>query len=230
MDAVSYRTPSSRKRLSTHVRRCFVAERVALKSPAAQSAESSVLAARMGKSGGLSGKIRVMSWERLADEVRLRRKQLKLTQTDVAERGGLSVATVRAVETNRSGRLSRRLRRALERAIEWQDGSIDAVLDGSAPRVITAPGAAAATPPVSGDTARAAAERFAVAQRLVTMRQAFLEHRDHMSEAARAAMDDEFSAASRETEEALIWMLPWLGDDERAEAIRILAELRGIRP
>ncbi len=216
--------------MSTHVKRCFVTEPLALKSRAAQSAESSVLAARMGKSGGLSGKIRVMSWERLADEVRLRRKQLKLTQTDVAERGGLSVATVRAVETNRSGRLSRRLRRALERAIEWQDGSIDAVLDGSAPRVITAPGAGAATPPVSGDTARATAERFAVAQRLVTMRQAFLEHRDHMSEAARTAMDDEFSAASRETEEALIWMLPWLGDDERAEAIRILAELRGIRP
>ena len=83
-----------------------------------------------------------------------------------------------------------------------------------------------APPPAAGGTARAAAERFAVAQRLVKMRQAFLEHRDHMSEAARTAMDDEFSAASRETEEALIWMLPWLGDDERAEAIRILAELR----
>ena len=62
------------------------------------------------------------------------------------------------------------------------------------------------------------------------MRQTFLEHRDHMSEAARTAMDDEFSAASRETEEALIWMLAWLGDEERAEAIRILAELREIRP
>jgi transcriptional regulator with XRE-family HTH domain len=182
----------------------------------------------MGKSSGLSGKIRVMSWERLGDEVRLRRKQLKLTQPDVAQRGGLSVATVRAVETNRSGRLSRRLRRALERAIEWQDGSIDAVLDGGAPRAINPAGVA--TPAVSAETARAAAERFAVAQRLVTMRQAFLEHRDHMSEAARAAMDDEFGAASRETEEALIWMLPWLGDDERAVAIRILAELREIRP
>jgi len=176
------------------------------------------------------GQDTVMSWEQLADEVRLRRKQLKLTQTDVAERGGLSVATVRAVETNRSGRLSRRLRRALERAIEWQDGSVDAVLDGNAPRVVNAARTATSTAPVSPDTARAAAERFAVAQRLVTMRQTFLEHRDHMSEAARTAMDDEFSAASRETEEALIWMLAWLGDEERAEAIRILAELREIRP
>ncbi|SOJ57064.1 hypothetical protein MSIMFB_04542 [Mycobacterium simulans] len=200
-----------------------------LKSLPIQSAESSVLAARMAKSGGSSGKILVMSWEQLADEVRLRRKQLKLTQPELAERGGLSVATVRAVETNRSGRLSRRLRRALERALEWQDGSVDAVLDGSPPRTVTAPGTGPAPPTVSADTARAAAERFAVAQRLVKMRQAFLEHRDHMPEAARTAMDAEFTAASRETEEALIWMLPWLGDDERAEAIRILAELREIR-
>ncbi|GAB4686156.1 hypothetical protein MOKP106_42510 [Mycobacterium avium subsp. hominissuis] len=165
-----------------------------------------------------------MSWERLADEVRLRRKQLKLTQPDVAERGGLSVATVRAVETNRSGRLSRRLRRALERALEWQDGSIDAVLDGGPPRTV-----AGSMPTVREDTARAAAERFAVAQRLVKMRQAFLEHRDEMPEAARTAMENQFSAASRETEEALIWMLPWLGEDERTEAIRILAELREVR-
>ena len=164
--------------MSSHVRRCFVSELVMLKSPAAQSADSSVLAARMGKSGGLSGKIRVMSWEQLGDEVRLRRKQLKLTQTDVAERGGLSVATVRAVETNRSGRLSRRLRRALERAIEWQDGSVDAVLDG---RHLVWSMPPAAAPHRQRDTARATAERFAVAQRLVTMRQAFLEHRDHMS-------------------------------------------------
>lgn len=182
----------------------------------------------MTKTGGLSGKIRVMSWEQLADEVRLRRKQLKLTQPDVAERGGLSVATVRAVETNRSGRLSRRLRRALERALEWQDGSVDAVLDGGPPRTVSA-GPTQPPPTVSADTARAAAERFAVAQRLVKMRQAFLEHRDHMSDAARTAMEGEFSAASRETEEALIWMLPWLADDDRAEAIRILAELREIR-
>ncbi|MGE2817915.1 helix-turn-helix domain-containing protein [Mycobacterium heidelbergense] len=229
MAASAYPRSPQQEAVSTHVRGCFTAGAIALKSRRPQSAESSVLAARMAKSGGLSGKIRVMSWERLATEVRLRRKQLKLTQTDVAERGGLSVATVRAVETNRSGRLSRRLRRALERAIEWQDGSVDVVLDGGTPRAAGAPSVAAG-PPASADTARAAAERFAVAQRLVTMRQAFLEHRDHMSEAARTAMDEEFSAASRETEEALIWMLPWLGDDERAEAIRILAELREIRP
>lgn len=195
---------------------------------AAPSADSSFLAAWMGKSGGLSGKIRVMSWEQLADEVLRRRKQLRLTQPDVAQRGGLSVATVRAVETNRSGRLSRRLRRALERALEWQDGSVDAVLEGKSPRVVNAAGGPPSS--LSGETARTAAERFAVARRLVKMRQAFAEHRDDMSVAARTAMEEEFSAASRETEEALIWVLPWLGDEERTEAIRILAELKEIQP
>lgn len=170
-----------------------------------------------------------MSWELLGDEVRLRRKQLKLTQTDVAERGGLSVMTVRKLENNRAGRLTPRLRRALERALEWPDGTVDAVVDaGQAPMPIAINGTV--PPPGGADTARAAAERFAVAERLAKMRKAFLEHRDHMSLEARTAMEEEFSAASRETEEALIWMLPWLGEAERTEAIRILAELKEIRP
>ncbi|OBG78973.1 MULTISPECIES: helix-turn-helix domain-containing protein [unclassified Mycobacterium] len=170
-----------------------------------------------------------MSWEQLADDVRLRRKQLKLTQADVAERGGLSVVTVRNLENNRAGRLTRRLRRALERGLEWPEGRVDAVVEAghaSSPLAITDTGPTASAGTV--DTARAAAERFAIAERLVKMRQAFLEHRDHMSEAARAAMEQEFSAASRETEEALIWMLPWLANDERAEAIRILARLQDV--
>lgn len=168
-----------------------------------------------------------VSWEQLADDVRLRRKQLKLTQADVAERGGLSVMTVRNLENNRAGRLTRRLRRALERALEWPEGRVDAVVDAG--RASSAIAITDATAPVgTADTARAAAERFAIAERLVKMRQAFLEHRDHMSEAARAAMEHEFSAASRETEEALIWMLPWLADEERSEAIRILARLQDV--
>jgi hypothetical protein len=48
-----------------------------------------------------------------------------------------------------------------------------------------------------------------------------------MTETARGAMEEEFTAAAREIEEALIWMLPWLGNEERAAAIRILAQLRG---
>jgi transcriptional regulator with XRE-family HTH domain len=191
------------------------------------SAGSDDLAPTWAKFGGLSGKIRIMSWEQLGEEVRLRRKQLKLTQPDLAERGGLSVATLRAVETNRAGRLSRRLRRALERAIDWEAGSIDTVLEGGAPRVLgTSAPRGQRGAPAGTDTATAAAERFAMAQRLIKMRQAFDEHRESMTEDARVAMRDEFTAAAREIEEAIVWMLPWLGDEDRAEAIRILAELR----
>ena len=65
-----------------------------------------------------------------------------------------------------------------------------------------------------------------MAERLIKMRQAFPNHRDDMTETARVAMEEEFTAAAREIEEAMVWMLPWLGDEERAAAIRILAELR----
>jgi transcriptional regulator with XRE-family HTH domain len=186
------------------------------------------LAARMTSFCGLSGKIRVMSWEQLGEEVWLRRKQLKLTQPEAAERGGLSVATIRAVETNRAGRLSPRLRRALERAIDWEAGSIDAVLEGRPPRVRgTNPAARGPMAGPANEAAAAAKERFAMAERLIKMRQAFAEHRDNMPEPARTAMEEEFTAAAREIEDAMVWMLPWLADEERAAAIRVLAELRG---
>jgi transcriptional regulator with XRE-family HTH domain len=211
-----------------HVSGCFVADLAVREAPGRCRADFSDLAGRIAKFGGSSGKIRVMSWERLGDEVRLRRKQLKLTQPEVAERGGLSVATVRAVETNRSGRLSRRLRRALERAIQWQEGSVDAILEGGAPRVV---GIASVKdiPPVAlaAPVGTEAAQRFAMAERLIKMRQAFADYRDQMTATARGAMEEEFTAAAREIEEALIWMLPWLGNEERAAAIRILAQLRG---
>lgn len=182
---------------------------------------------------GFSGKIRVMSWERLGDEMRLRRKRLKLTQPDVAERAGLSVPTIRRIETS-SGtrRLSPQVRRALERAIEWQPGSIDVVLEGGLPipREAAAGGEAAAAPgapPVgpAGQNPQAMAERFARARWIIKMRRSFAQHRDGMQAEARTALDEEFAAAAREMEEALIWMLPWIKDDVRAEAIQILAEL-----
>jgi transcriptional regulator with XRE-family HTH domain len=167
-----------------------------------------------------------MSWERLGREVARRREQLHLTQVDVVQRGGPSVATLTAVENNRAGRLSKRLRLALEKAIEWEPGSVDAVLSGQDPRAAAASKVPGPTPAPSADAEILAAQRFAVGQRLLKMRRAFVEHRAEMPESVRAAMQEEIDAASRETEEALIWMLPYLGTAERAEAIRILAELQ----
>jgi transcriptional regulator with XRE-family HTH domain len=72
----------------------------------------------------------IMSKEKLAEVVRERRKALGLTQTEVAERGAFSVELMRTVENNRSGRLRTSNARGLERALEWESGSIDAILAG----------------------------------------------------------------------------------------------------
>lgn len=177
-------------------------------------------------SDGLSGKMLVMSWERLGREVRLRRQHLDLTQPEMAKRGPLSVTTIRYIENNRIDRLSRRSREALDRALNWAPGSTDAVLSGGTPIPVggtTMPAAVAS--PADSDPA-AAVDRFDKARWILRMRRSFAEHREGMNAAARAALDEEFTTAAREIEQALIWMLPWLGDKERAEAIKILAELR----
>ena len=72
----------------------------------------------------------IVNWQRLGKLVRERRTQLGMTQVDVDKRGGPSVQTLRTIENNRSGRLCQRLRRALERALEWEQGSIDEILRG----------------------------------------------------------------------------------------------------
>ena len=74
--------------------------------------------------------VAIMSWEKLGAEVRKRRIELGLTQEQLVERGGPSTPTLRAIENDRAGRLSPRLRRSLERALLWRDGSVDRVLAG----------------------------------------------------------------------------------------------------
>ncbi|MDP7732704.1 MULTISPECIES: helix-turn-helix domain-containing protein [Mycobacterium] len=184
---------------------------------------------RMQLFAGKSGKISPMSWATLGIAVRDRRNELGLSQADVTTRGGPSVETLRAIENNRAGRMSHKLRRALERAIEWESGSVEAVLDGSPPRprpTVTANDARMASPVTGLPSAPNAAERFAMAERLIKMRRTFAAHCDSMPETARAAIEEDFANAAREMEDAMVWMLPWLGEEERAAAIRILSELR----
>lgn len=187
-------------------------------------------AVRMQSFTGKSGKISPMSWATLGVAVRDRRNGLGLSQADVTTRGGPSVETLRAIENNRAGRLSHKLRRALERAIEWETGSVEAVLDGSPPRprpTVTAADARTASPAIGPMSAANAAERFTMAEHLIKMRRTFATHRDNMGKTARAAIEEDFANAAREMEDAMVYMLPWLGDEERAAAIRILGELRG---
>lgn len=173
--------------------------------------------------GGLSGTIWAVSWDKLAEAVRHRRRLLKLTQAEVTKRGGPSIATVRGIETKRASRLSQRSRRALERALEWAPGSVDDVLAGGRPRPLGSADIAAAAPIVQDAVA---AERFATAARVLEMKRTLARHREDVGDLALEALEEEIAQAAREVEEAIIKMLPWLSDEERGQAIRILTELR----
>ena len=71
-------------------------------------------------------------WESLAREVRRRRGVLRLRQTDMERRGGPSAGTMRNIE--QAGRTSYAVRTfvQLETALEWPDGVVGKILDGSA--------------------------------------------------------------------------------------------------
>lgn len=77
-------------------------------------------------------------WSRLGAVIARRIDDLRLTRSDVQERGGPSPATVRAIINGRSRTLSVSKRRDLERALNWLPGSVDDVLAGGDPRIVRA--------------------------------------------------------------------------------------------
>jgi transcriptional regulator with XRE-family HTH domain len=179
----------------------------------------------------------IMSREKLAELVRARRKALGLTQPQVAERGDVSVELVRRVETNRSGELRASKIEGLERALEWEPGSIRAVLGGGAPTVVHRVPDEPATTERSADdapmTARSseAGDRFALAHHVLALRDTFAAHQGTIGQEAREALAAEMARSAREAEESIIRMMSWLEDSDRDEAIDLLVELRNaLRP
>jgi hypothetical protein len=155
-----------------------------------------------------------MSWEKLGDEVRRRRRGLRLTQPEVRRRGGPGVATLRAIENNQSSRLSPRMRRALEDALQWESGSVDAVLAGGSPT------------PTQLKAEADALDRFSLARQVVAVKATFAKHAGGVSRQARDALAAEIVRSAREAEESIVKVMPWLNDAERGEAIELLVELR----
>jgi len=88
-------------------------------------------------------------WQRLGRYVRERRDQLRLTQQGVTMRGGPSVATVRNIESATAERYRGQTFSQLEDALEWERGSVDAILRGGAPTPLPAgqPSAEDPSPP-----------------------------------------------------------------------------------
>lgn len=95
---------------------------------------------------------------RLDAAMEARRLILDLEWQDVADRGGLSYETLRALR--RSGRASALSKRRAEQGLAWKAGSIDAVLAGGTPTPIDA----VLVPAGSGEESRAQLLRRLIAE------------------------------------------------------------------
>lgn len=68
--------------------------------------------------------------QRLADALRTRRAELRLTQTDVARAAQVSLATVNLMERTGRDNYQTVTKAVVETAVGWEPGSIDALLAG----------------------------------------------------------------------------------------------------
>lgn len=189
----------------------------------------------------------IMSWDQLAAAVRARRRELGLTQVDVATAGRVSVDMIRNIEHRRRTpkRVNPRTARAIEDALKWEPGSIEDTLAGGDPRPITARPPRAKKPAratTTGDHPTSEAtrtdspqpappqldggDRFALARQILALRSALSEHQRAISPEAREALMSEMANSAREAEEAIVRIMPWLDEGERGEAIQLLVKLR----
>lgn len=70
---------------------------------------------------------------RLARRVKHRRQQLDLTQTQLVAAGGPSVSVISRIESGKLDSYDGKSILRLERVLQWESGSIDAILDGRDP-------------------------------------------------------------------------------------------------
>jgi hypothetical protein len=163
-----------------------------------------------------------MSWEKLAETVRARRAELGLTQVQVAQAGAISVELLRNIETQRRipGRLNPRKARGLEQALEWESGSIDALLAGG----VAIPAEPKPDPEAAGEPSTGG--QFALARQVLSLRATLAAHRMAMTDEARNALLAEVARSAHEAESAIVQMMPWLKENEREEAIALLMQLR----
>ena len=79
------------------------------------------------------------NWKLLAEHAARRRAELGLSQIEVAQRGPLSLDRVQAIEGAKSTRYRLGTLLALERALAWGAGSVEAILAGGRPNTHTPP-------------------------------------------------------------------------------------------
>lgn len=199
----------------------------------------------------------IMSWDQLATAVLARRKELGLTQVGAAKAGDLSADIIRNIENRRRTpkHVNPRTAAKIERALEWEPGSVAATVGGGTPTPIkpqrakkppneqiangdhpaadthAGSSAPAGSAPVVAPSAQVPAQvdsrdRFALARQILALRSTLSEHQRAISPEAREALMTEMAKSAREAEETLVRIMPWLDDDERGEAIGLLVKLR----
>jgi transcriptional regulator with XRE-family HTH domain len=76
-------------------------------------------------------------WASVAEAIKERLTDLRMTQLDLASRSAVSPATIGELVTNRNPRRrQRRTLQALSEALDWPIGYLDAVLRGEDPPVV----------------------------------------------------------------------------------------------
>ncbi|CAG6392728.1 helix-turn-helix domain-containing protein [Streptomyces cocklensis] len=78
-------------------------------------------------------------WARVGTALRAARKAQELTQAELAARADVSAGTIRAIERGQEFQKVTPTLRAVEAAIGWAEGSVQAILDGGEPTPAPAP-------------------------------------------------------------------------------------------
>lgn len=76
-------------------------------------------------------------WKRLAEAIKEARQALRLTQVDLAHAAGVSESTVQNLEAGESRTRIPTSLPKVERALNWSEGSAQAVLEGGEPAPVT---------------------------------------------------------------------------------------------
>lgn len=75
-------------------------------------------------------------WARLGQAVADARRALNLTQKELADQLGVSRGAIQAIERGDQFTKITQTMRAVERALDWEKGSLESVLDGGEPKPI----------------------------------------------------------------------------------------------
>ncbi|MBN9754477.1 XRE family transcriptional regulator [Pseudonocardia sp. Ae707_Ps2] len=77
-----------------------------------------------------------MDWQAVASAMNTRMAELDVTQVDLSRRSGVSVSTLRALQSGQSRRRSPRTLSAVSEALGWPSGHLTAVAEGRPPQEV----------------------------------------------------------------------------------------------